>query len=269
MKEALEILVEKAQNGDRKSLESLIVEIKDLVYNLSLRMLLYPMDAEDATQEILVKIVTHLSTFKGDSRFQTWVYRVATNYLLTEKGKKSTEFALSFEAYGQQFIDQGHSETIGYTQNKGEQLLLEEEVKVSCTHGMLLCLNETNRMVYILGVILEFNSLEGSEILDITPENFRKQLSRSKTKLRNFLDAKCGLANPKNPCRCAKKIDYLIDEKVIDPKALRFANQKERSIELIETISTLEKSAAIYRSTPQYAAPENVIQKMKETINLL
>lgn len=269
MKEAIEILVEKAQNGDRRSLERLIVEIKDLVYNLALRMLLYPMDAQDATQEILVKIVTHLSTFKGDSRFQTWVYRVATNYLLTEKAKKSMEFALSFEAYGQQFIDAGHSETIAYTQNKGEQLLLEEEVKVSCTHGMLLCLNEPNRMVYILGVILEFNSIEGAEILSITHGNFRKQLSRSKTKLRNFLEAKCGLANPKNPCKCTKKIDYLINEKIINPAALRFASQKERSIELIETISMLEKSSAIYRSTPQYATPEIVVQKMKETINLL
>lgn len=269
MKEALEILVKKAQNGDRRSLENLIVEIKDLVYNLALRMLLYPMDAQDATQEILVKIVTHLSTFKGTSKFQTWVYRVATNYLLTEKGKKSKSSAMNFETYAQQLIDVGHSQTITYTQNKGEQRLLEEEVKISCTHGMLLCLNETNRMVYILGVILEFNSIEGSEILGITPENFRKQLSRSKAKLRNFLNAKCGLANPKNPCRCIKKVDYLINERIIDPMSLRFANQKERSIELLETISALEKSAAIYRSTPQYATPENVIQKMKETLNLL
>ncbi|MDB4292967.1 RNA polymerase sigma factor [Maribacter sp.] len=269
MKEALETIVEKAQNGDRKSLENLIVEIKDMVYNLSLRMLLYPMDAQDATQEILVKIVTHLSTFKGDSRFHTWVYRVATNYLLSEKRRKSTEFAMNFEAYARELIDVGHSDTIAYTQNQGEQRLLEEEVKVSCTHGMLLCLNETNRMVYILAVILEFNSREGSEIMGISPENYRKQLSRSKTKLRNFLDAKCGLANPKNPCRCTKKIDYLISAKIIDPTSLRFANHKERSIELIETITALEKSAAIFRSTPQYATPDNVVQKMKETINLL
>jgi len=269
MKEAIEMLVEKAQNGDRKSLEGLIVEIKDLVYNLALRMLLYPMDAQDATQEILVKVVTHLSTFRGESTFRTWVYRVATNYLLSEKGKKSTEFAMSFEEYGRQLIDKGHSERISYTQNKGEQLLLEEEVKVSCTQGMLLCLNETNRLVYILSVILEFNSIEGSKILGITPENFRKQLSRSKMKLRNFLDSKCGLANSKNPCRCTKKIDFLINEKIIDPKSLRFATQKERSIELVQKIEKLERSAAIYRSTPQYVSPEEVVQKMKETINLL
>lgn len=268
MKESIEILVTKAKNGDRESLENLILEIKDLVYNLALRMLLYPMDAEDATQEILVKIVTHLSTFKGESSFKTWVYRVATNYLLTVKGKKGDKFIMNFEEYGE-LIDEGQSEISNYTQNKGEQLLLEEEVKVSCTHGMLLCLSETNRLVYILGVILEFNSIEGSEILAITPENFRKQLSRSKTKLRNFLSSKCGLANPENPCRCTKKIDHLVNKKIIDPNALRFATQKQRSIELIKTIETLEKSAAIYRSTPQYVTPDSVVQKMKETINLL
>jgi len=268
MQESLEILVSRANRGDKGSLEKLISEIKDLVYNLSLRMLLYPMDAEDATQEILVKVVTHLSTFKQQSKFKTWVYRVATNYLLTVKGKKTKEFAMSFEAYGK-LIDTGHSHGINYTQNQGEQLLLEEEVKVSCTHGMLLCLTETGRMVYILGEILEFNSIEGGEILGITPENFRKHLSRSRNKLRNFLQSKCGLANPNNPCRCSKKVDHLIKENIIDPKSLRFADYGKRSIELINVIDSLEKSAGIFRSTPQFASPEAIILKMRETINLL
>lgn len=268
MQEQLEILVNKANQGDKKSLELVISDIKDLVYNLALRMLLYPEDAEDATQEILVKIVTHLSTFKGKSKFTTWTYRIATNYLLTVKGKKNREFAMNFQEYGD-LIDSGHSDTILYTQNKGEQSLLEEEVKVSCTHGMLLCLNETNRLVYILGIILEFNSIEGAGILGITPENFRKQLSRSRGKLRNFLDAKCGLANPDNPCRCNKKIDYLISQKIIEPRKLRFADHQKRSIELIQKIDLLEKSASIFRSTRQYDTPESVVKKMKETIDML
>ncbi|MGB5819817.1 MAG: RNA polymerase sigma factor [Saonia sp.] len=268
MQESLEIWVSKANAGDKESLEKVVTEIRDLVYNLSLRMLLFPRDAEDATQEILVKIVTHLSTFKQQSKFKTWVYRVATNYLLTLKGKKTKELPVSFEDYAK-LIDTGHSPVIKYTQNQGEQLLLEEEVKVSCTHGMLLCLTETNRMVYILGELLEFNSKEGAEVLEMSPENFRKHLSRSRGKLRNFLQSKCGLANPDNPCRCTKKIDYLIGEKIIDPRSLRYANHKERSIALINTITTLEKSAAIFRSTPQFATPESIVVKMRETINLL
>ncbi len=264
----LHILVEKANNGDRKALERLIFEVKDLVYNLSLRMLLFPEDAEDATQEILVRVITHLGTFRKESTLQTWVYRIATNYLLTIKGKGNKEFSMDFNAYGT-LIDDGHSDALSYSENIGEQLLLEEEVKVSCTHGMLLCLNESGRMVYILGELLEFNSVEGAEILEITSASFRKQLSRARSRLRSFLMAKCGLANPANPCRCRKKVDHLITKKMVNPVNLRFAGQKERSIDLIEKIDTLEKSVAIFRSSPQFATPESVVQKMKETINLL
>ena len=177
------------------------------------------------------------------------------------------QFALPFEEYAE-MLDTGHSESINYTQNEGEQLLLEEEVKVSCTHGLLLCLNEKSRLVYILGEILNFDSQIGADILDLTPENFRQILSRSRKQIRNFLQAKCGLMNPSNPCRCKKKVDFLIDREAIDPNNLRFAQHSKRSIELVDQISEIERSATIYRSTPQFATPESIVTKMKEIINL-
>ena len=140
MKQVLEVLVEKANSGNRKALEVLVLEIKDYVYNVSLKMLLYPADAEDATQEILIKIVTHLSTYNQNSKFLTWVYSVATNYLLTYKGRKTKTITMSFEDY-ENLIDSGHSNVVRHAKNEGELSLLEEEVKVSCTQGLLLCLN--------------------------------------------------------------------------------------------------------------------------------
>ena len=106
MDKRIEILVNNANSGDKNALELVVLEIKDLVYNLSLKMLLFPEDAQDATQEILIKIITHLSTFKGKSSFTTWVYRISTNYLLTLKGKKSREFIMNFDEYSD-FIDSG------------------------------------------------------------------------------------------------------------------------------------------------------------------
>ncbi|MEM6816684.1 MAG: sigma-70 family RNA polymerase sigma factor, partial [Bacteroidota bacterium] len=204
--------IEQALSGEKKALESIIEEVKDLIYNLSLKMLLFPEDAEDATQEILVKMITHLSTFQRKSSFQTWVYRIAGNYLITEKAKGRYQAKrISFDVYADQ-IDNGQSEKVMHASNEGEISMLEEEVKVSCTHGLLHCLNPTNRLIYILGDILDFNSVEGAEILDITPTSFRKQLSRSREKVRNFLTSKCGLVNADNPCRCKRKIDFLIDQ---------------------------------------------------------
>lgn len=267
MKDNLKILVEKANSGDKNALEMVVVEIKDLVYNLSLKMLLFPEDAKDATQEILIKVITHLSTFNHKSQFKTWVYRVATNYLLTQKGKQSKEFAMPFGEYAN-LIDSGQSNEIRYSKNKGELSLLEEEVKVSCTQGLLLCLNEVDRMVYILTDILEFNGVEGSEVMGITAENYRQILSRSRKKIRSFLNNKCGLANPKNPCRCNKKIHFLIDQKIVNPKDLRFAKISNRSIDLVDKISNLEKSVAIYRTVPNFPAPETVLKELKTTLNI-
>ena len=79
----LERLVERSIQGDKTALEQLLSGIKGLVYNLSLKMLLFPEDSEDATQEILIRVVTRLNSFKGQSKFTTWVYRVASNYLIT------------------------------------------------------------------------------------------------------------------------------------------------------------------------------------------
>lgn len=267
MKHNLETLVEKANSGDKIALESILLDIKDYVYNLSLKMLLYPEDAEDATQEILIKVITHLSTFNHQSKFMTWVYRVTTNYLLTYRSQKKREIVMPFDDYAD-LIDTGHSNAVRYSTNEGERSLLEEEVKVSCTQGLLLCLNSVDRMVYILSEILEFNSVEGSEIMEITAGNFRKKLSRSRTKIRRFLDNKCGLANPKNPCRCNKKIDFLIDQQIINPKDFRFAGFSQRSIDLVGKLGDLEKSMAIYRSVPQAEAPRSIFNNIKQTLAL-
>ncbi|WP_299684380.1 sigma-70 family RNA polymerase sigma factor [uncultured Dokdonia sp.] len=265
MENNLTALVKKANEGDKESLEHVILEINDLVYNLSLKMLLFPEDAKDATQDILIKVITHLSTFNYQSQFKTWVYRVATNYLITYKGKKSKVFAMPFKEYAT-LIDSGQTATVTYARNAGELALLEEEVKVSCTQGLLLCLNSSDRLVYILAEILEFTSKEGAVILGITPENFRKKLSRSRTKIKNFLTNKCGLVKATNPCRCHKKIDFLTNQKVINPKSLRFAQFTKRSMDLVDQIGDLEKTIAIYRATPNIPTPSDIMKTIKEII---
>lgn len=82
MFETSEANAKKAQQCDQAALEELIAQIQEKVYGLALRMLWHPEDAQDATQEILLRVVTHLATFRGESTFFTWVYRIAANHLL-------------------------------------------------------------------------------------------------------------------------------------------------------------------------------------------
>src|SRR5262249_22269550 len=87
----LEKLIAGAQQGDAAALEALVRAIQDQIYRLAMRMVGDPADAEDATQEILVKVITHLGSFRGESTFGTWMYRVAANHLLTLRKLRSEE----------------------------------------------------------------------------------------------------------------------------------------------------------------------------------
>jgi len=84
----IEFLVKRAIEGDKVALKGIIESIQDDVYYLALRMLANPEDAQDAAQEILIKVITNLSSFEFKSKFKTWVYRIAANYLISNKKLK-------------------------------------------------------------------------------------------------------------------------------------------------------------------------------------
>lgn len=97
MEKSIEQVVEQAKEGDSDSLEELIQSIQDKVFGLAFRMLGNRSDAEDAAQEILVRIITRLSDFRGDSAFSTWMFRVATNHILTYSEKRRKFQEITFE----------------------------------------------------------------------------------------------------------------------------------------------------------------------------
>jgi len=260
----LEKLVSQAVSGDKKSLEEIVIQIQDIVYNLAIRMLWHPDDAKDATQDILIKVITNLSSFKHKSAFKTWVYRLASNSLINFKKKKFIN-SISFDEYEMQ-LNQGLSDKIEYTTNKAKQNLLVQEAKVGCSNAMLQCLNQESRLTYIIGEILDFNSKEGAVILDITPENFRKKLSRARKNLHNFLNNNCGIINPKNKCRCYKKVDSSIKSGFIQPNNLLFA-QNKKNTNLISTIENIENEVSLYQTNPEYNAPEILLKEVKRIVS--
>lgn len=73
-------LVEAHLAGDRAAFEALVLRHQDRVYRLCLRTVYDPTRAEEAAQEVFVKVYRHLARFRGDSKFTTWLYRVALNH---------------------------------------------------------------------------------------------------------------------------------------------------------------------------------------------
>jgi RNA polymerase sigma factor (sigma-70 family) len=128
----LETLVEQATAGNTAALEEILRAVQGDVYNLAVRMLWCPEDAADATQEILMKVVTHLATFRAQSSFRTWVYRIATNHLLNIRKSRVEREEINFSAFATQLAT-GLADPPAAASSDPDQALLVEEVKIGCT----------------------------------------------------------------------------------------------------------------------------------------
>jgi len=253
----IEERVLEATKGNRRALEGIAVAIQDDIYYLALRMLANPEDAKEATQEILIKVMTNLSSFRFESQFKTWVYRLAVNYLISERKILAKELGLTFEIYKKDL--ESDLQDSNELRNNPEYLVLLNEMRVSCTIAMLLCLTPTHRIAYILGDILEMEHAEASDILAISKANFRKQLSRARAKVVDFTSKNCGLVSLKSACRCDKKLKGAISRKRINLDHIIFANNQEYSYKEIkqsiqETKEDL-KSLALQTSIQRYKSP--------------
>jgi RNA polymerase sigma factor (sigma-70 family) len=255
-------LVSEARAGDRDALEALIGRHQGWVYNIALRMLFHPADAEDATQEIMLKAVTSLASFEGRSGFRTWLYRIAFNHLLNIKRGRVEDPNLSFSAYGAALDDTPDHDPPDPNDAAADASLLVAEAMTACTSGMLLCLDREQRLAYILGGILAIPDSIAAEALEISPANFRQRLSRARRDLRNFMNDKCGLVNPANPCRCWKKTRGFVEAGHVDPKNMLFARERLCQVrDLVPaaytTIKNLDdRCADIYRGQAFYRPPE-------------
>ena len=175
-------LARRAADGDREALSALVREIQQPMYRLALRCLASPKDVQDGCQEILIRIVTLLGTFEGRSKFTTWAYTVAVRSLLRTR-KRLVESSVKGPEQFAAFLDAGLGE-IDTTLDEAEYRLLCEEVRMSCTYGMLLCLSRPQRAAYVLADVLGLTDADGAEILDCTREAFRQRVSRARRTLR-------------------------------------------------------------------------------------
>ncbi len=213
-------LVRLSIDGDKKALQTLIIRHQLFVYNLALKMVGSPADAEDITQEVFIKVITSLAKFEGKSKFRTWLYRITVNHFLNTKKKDARLKIVNFENYFNS-IDAVPSFDLNDQEEKEFRDTIEE-IRLNCTSGMLLCLSKEQRMIYILGEMFDIDHNLGGEILGITPGNFRIKLMRTRKELYNWMNKKCGLVNTANPCRCAKKTRGYIEMGKVDPVNLQF-----------------------------------------------
>jgi RNA polymerase sigma factor (sigma-70 family) len=215
-------LVQVAVQGDRRALEELVRRHQGFIHSLARRMLYVPEDAADATQEILICIVTNLAAFRGESAFRTWAYRIAIRQLLAFR-KGSVEHAINdFTCFAQCLASTPDLDLPDQASLPVDVRLVVEEAKIGCLMAMLLCLDREHRMAFVLGELFEASDTVIAEVMDISCDNARQRLARARQQLRQFLTGRCGLLDDKGACRCARKTLGFIRQGIVDPARLRF-----------------------------------------------
>jgi RNA polymerase sigma factor (sigma-70 family) len=263
-------LVPAACAGDVAALDQLLRGIKDRIYGLAVRMLWHPQDAEDATQEILLRIVTALRTFRGESRFSTWVLRVATNHLLNVRRSRIEREALTFSDMERDLLN--GLEMAAPQSTQPDQRLLEEEVMIGCTQAMLQCLDRAHRVAYILGEVFQLTSEEAGEVLEISAAAYRQRLARARRSIRAFMTHACGLVNPDSPCRCVRRIKPAVACGRVAGDRLLFATHPRVAPETIRSavdeMQELHATADVFRIHPEYEAPGRLIDAIRRVVHV-
>lgn len=263
--DGLSALAIRAQSGDRDAFERLCTTLVDPMYRLALRFCGNPTDAEDAAQEVMIKIITGLGSFEGRSRFTTWAYTVATRQLMRTRRRPTEQSVAGPEPFGA-FIDQYVDREPFQAESQIEFEELAGDVRLSCTYGMLLCLSREQRVAYLLGDLLKFTDVECGEISGVTPAAHRQRLARARNVMRGLMADRCGLVRASNPCRCTKLIEPSIEVGLLDPHRPAFA--RHRGVTLPIEVDTLERAAAeldlaaavaeVYCSSPNFELPADI-----------
>lgn len=197
-------LILRAQGGELVALDALLRWIQAPVSNFAVRMLGRRDDAQDATQQILLKVTTRLGGWRSESAFGTWVYRIAANHLINARSRSPQRHELSFDELGAQ-LDRGlaYAERVGFD---GQALTPEDKLEarrtaLSCTQAMLTCLDAPGRLADVLDEIFGLESPAAAEVQGITPAAHRQRLARARHAVHGFMAGRCGLVNADAPCR--------------------------------------------------------------------
>lgn len=263
-------LVSRAIGGDQDALELVVRRVQDPLYRLALRMTGRVADAEDATQEILIRVITRLSSYRGEAALVTWAYRIAVNQLINDHRRAPAQ-VLTFGAYRQDLLDG----LAGPAYTGPDAGLLAEEIRLMCTQALLQCLDRPGRVAYVLGEIVRLPGEDAAWVLDVSPATYRKRLERARRQVRDALRGRCGLLDATAPCHCGKRAGYALAKGRIGPDGPVLATHPvaappgaagadphraaappgRSTAQMAAGLSRLRDVGELLRSHPDYAAP--------------
>jgi RNA polymerase sigma-70 factor (ECF subfamily) len=194
-------LVTHAKAGDLSAFEQLTTRYENRIYSLAWRILRHNQDAEDVTQETFLSALEHLGTFRGEARFSTWLFRIATFAALKVLRKRkglptvSLEEATEPDSATQEIP---HPEYIADWRQSPEELVGRRETS-ALLENALSQLSEKHRLVFLLRDVEGLSVREAAQALNLSEANIRVRLLRARLELREHLTRAFG-----DPMRAVK-----------------------------------------------------------------
>ena len=178
-------LIKRAQDGDNKAFEVLIEAHFKNIYNIAYRIAGNPDDASDMTQEVMIKLFRNIGSFGGNSKFSTWVYRVATNTCLDElkKIRRHSTYSINSE------IDTGEGEFLYEVEDTSPtpDLKVEQGELSNMVATAINSLSLEHKAIITLRDIQDFSYEEIANILNLSEGTVKSRLSRARMQLKKIL----------------------------------------------------------------------------------
>lgn len=190
-----EWLAARAAAGDEPAFEAIVTRYQARVFRLAWRLTGNEGDAADALQEAFLQVYRGLPSFRGDSRFATWLYRIATNAALMQRrarARRPTEpldgFLPCFDANGMHAATPDELQAAAHVDEIIDRRRLAEKA-----HAAIERLPEPYRDAFVLRDLEEMTTAEVADILGLEPASVRQRVHRARMMLRGYLGALVGV----------------------------------------------------------------------------
>lgn len=189
-----EVLARRAAAGDRDAFALLVDRHQERVYRLALRLTRAPADAEEVLQDTFLRAYRSLSRFRGDAKFSTWLFRIATNAARMLQRGRSRRPTEPLDTYLPRFDRQGrHARDVDHGRAAAADDLLDRRRLARRAGAALERLPERYRTPFVLRDLEEVPTREVAAILSVSPEVVRQRVHRARLMLRGYLSHLVGV----------------------------------------------------------------------------
>lgn len=180
-------LIKRSKNGDVEAFEALIRDYKKLAYNIAYRVLKNKEDAEDASQDALVKVFKNISKFNMDSTFKVWLYRIVTNTCFDYLKKKKV-VAYSVDSLAD---SEGEEMKIEIPDNANNpEIVLENKLDREIINKSIEMLDNDARIIVVMREMHQMSYKEIANVLSISEGTVKSRLNRAREKLKTIISNK-------------------------------------------------------------------------------